>query len=377
MPRNRRNPHHVEGPLSLLFEPITIGSLSLRNRVMRSATAERLAAPETGAPGPRLAAMYHALAEGGVGLIVTGHAYVHRGGKAHSEMASIADDAVIDAWRAVVRPAQDAGARVIMQINHCGASCDPTVTPAPISPSGIATNDNVSPRAMTQGEIEEVVEAFGRAAARARAAGLDGVQIHAAHGYLVSQFLTPSTNRREDAWGGDPGRRRATLGAVLDAVRRHAGDDYPLWVKLGVAGHASSGLTAVEGAGAAVVAFDHGADCVEVSHALGVPEELAGNGEANFLPLARAVRDAVGAGQPLALVSRLRSREVMDAVLSEGVAQLVSLCRPLILEPDLPNRLRNGAASAARCVRCGRCWPAAPGEGVGCHNRAMRGGRCE
>lgn len=358
--------------MSLLFEPITIGPLRLRNRTMRSATAERMADPVTGAPQPRLGAMYRALAEGGIGLIVTGHAYVHRGGKAHPEMASIADDAVIDAWRAVVRPAQDMGARVIMQINHCGAGCDPTVTPEPISPLGVATNDLVTPRAMTEKEIARVVEAYGHAAARARDAGLDGVQIHAAHGYLVSQFLTPSTNRREDAWGGDAERRRRFLTAVLDAVRRHAGDDYPLWVKLGVAGNAASGLTADEGAGAAQIAFDHGAGCIEVSHALGTPEALAGEGEANFLPLAHAVRHTVGEGHPLALVSRLRTREVMDALLNEGVVQLVSLCRPLILEPDLPNKLRSGASAAARCVRCGRCWPEEPGQGVGCHNRSLR-----
>ncbi len=357
--------------MSLLFEPITIGTLTLRNRMMRSATAERMADPLTGAPQPRLGAMYRALAEGGIGLIVTGHAYVHRGGKAHPEMASIADDAVIAAWRAVVRPAQEAGARVIMQINHSGANCDPKVTPEPISPSGIATNDLASPRPMTETEIGQVVEAYGRAAARARQAGLDGVQIHGAHGYLVSQFLTPSTNRRDDAWGGDAERRRTFLCTVLDAVRRHAGDDYPLWIKLGVAGNAASGLAADEGAAAAADAFGHGVDCIEISHAVGTPEEPAGNGEANFLPLAHAVRRAVGAGHTLALVSRLRTREVMDAVLADGVVQLVSLCRPLILEPDLPNRLRSGAASAARCVRCGRCWPEEPGQGVGCHNRVV------
>lgn len=361
--------------MSLLFEPITVGALTLRNRMMRSATAERMADPQTGAPQPRLAALYRALAEGGIGLIVTGHAYVHPGGKAHPDMASIADDGVIDAWRATVRPAQDAGARVIMQINHSGANCDPAVTPNPVSPSGVATNERVTPRAMTQDEVVQIVEAYGRAAARAREAGLDGVQVHGAHGYLVTQFLTPSTNRRDDAWGGDAARRRAFLSAALDSVRRHAGDDFPVWIKLGVAGKAATALTPDEGAAAAATCFAHGVDCVEISHGLGTPEDLAVNDEANLAPLARAVRCAVGPGRPLALVSRLRTREVMERLLSDGLVQLVSLCRPLILEPDLPNRLRSGLASTARCVSCGRCWPEEPGEGVGCHNRQMRDAR--
>ena len=124
---------------SLLFEPITIGNLTLRNRVMRSATAERLADPDTGAPLPKLADLYADLARGGVGLIVTGHAYVERTGKAHPEMSSIATDDVIPAWRETIRPAQEAGARIMMQINHCGSGCDPTITPHPISPSGVTS----------------------------------------------------------------------------------------------------------------------------------------------------------------------------------------------------------------------------------------------
>lgn len=360
--------------MSLLFEPITIGTLSLRNRIMRSATAERMADPETGAPQPRLGAMYRALAEGGVGLIVTGHAYVHRGGKAHPEMASIADDAVIPAWREVIHPAKEAGARVIMQINHSGANCNPRATPEPISPSGVATNDLASPRPMTEAEIGEAVEAFAAATARAREAGLDGVQIHGAHGYLVSQFLTPSTNRRNDAWGGDAERQRAFLVAVIAEIRRRVGHDYPLWVKLGVAGVESSGLKVETGAEAAAVCFRQGVDCIEISHAIGIPDDLQKADEAGFLPWARIVRDTVGAGRPLALVYGFRTRRVMDEALNNGLVQLISLCRPLILEPDLPNRLREGTADAARCVCCDRCWPEELGQGIGCHNPRMREG---
>lgn len=355
-----------------LFAPITVGSLTLRNRLMRSATAERLADPATGAPRPEQGALYEALARGGVGLIVTGHAYVERAGQAHPEMASIADDAVIPAWRAAVAPAQALGARVILQMNHSGASCDPAVTPDPLSPSGVATNDRSQPRAMAPDEVVRAVRAFGQAARRAREAGLAGVQIHGAHGYLITQFLTPATNTRDDAWGpGGLDGRLAFLKAVAGEVRREVGADYPVWIKLGVAGAERHGLDAALGAQAAAACRAYGIDCVEVSHALGRPETL-GPGETPFLPMAVAARQAVGPDYPLALVNGLRSLRAMERVLASGVVQLVSLCRPLIAEPDLPARLEAETSRRAACVSCGKCWPERPGEGIGCHNDKVR-----
>jgi 2,4-dienoyl-CoA reductase-like NADH-dependent reductase (Old Yellow Enzyme family) len=358
--------------MSLLFEPLWVGSLSLSNRIMRSATAERLVEPSSGAPLPRLGELYLRLSQGGVGLIVTGHAYVHGSGRAHPEMSSIAEDALTPVWREIIRPAQQAGARVMMQLNHCGASCDPTVTPDPLSPSGIATNDKATPRVMTEDEILMVAHAFGEAARRAREAGFDGVQIHGAHGYLINQFLMPGTNRREDDWGGDAPRRRAFLRTTAGEIRRNVGEDYPVWIKLGVAGHADSGLTASEGAAIAATCGPMGIECVEISHALGLPEGIDPKEEAAFLPLAEAVRAAVGPSYPLALVYGFRSRQIMEQVLESGVVQVISLCRPLIREPQLPNLLRQGA-DRARCVRCGQCWPQNPGDGIGCHHPSARG----
>jgi len=362
----------------MLFDPITVGTMTIPNRFVRSATAERMADPDSGTPLPKLKDTYLALALGGVGLIVTGHAYVDRGGKAHPEMASIADDQVIPAWRETVRPAQEAGARVIMQINHCGSGCDPAVTPQPLSPSGVQTADGAVPRAMTEGEIAHVIRAFGQAARRAREAGLDGVQIHGAHGYLVTQFLSALTNRREDdnrrddAWGGDPARRRAFLDAVIDEIRGQVGSDYPLWIKLGVAGKAESGLPLAEGARVAAAYATRGVDCVEVSHAIGIPEAIDVSQEAAFRPLAEGVREAVGPEVPLALVYGFATRAGMEAVLAGGLVQMVSLCRPLIAEPDLPQKLREVAGYRAACVRCGKCWPEALGEGIACRNAAVQ-----
>lgn len=356
--------------MSMLFEPIAIGQLQLRNRLMRSATAERMVTPADGAPQPRLAELYGRLAGGGIGLIVTGHAYVHLSGRAHNEMASMADDALIPAWRQVIRPAQDAGARVMVQLNHAGASVDPAFTPQALSPSGVATNDRATPTVMTDDDIALIVAAFGRAARRAREAGFDGVQIHAAHGYLVNQFLMPATNLRTDAWGGDVARRHSFLGALARTVRHQVGRDYPVWIKLGVSGRDKWGLTPATGALAAAACPGYGIDRVEISHALGVPESLDHPGEGQLLPLAQTVRAAVGPSYPLALVYGFRTPAVMEELLASGLVQIISLSRPLIAQPDLPLLLQKG--EPAQCVRCGKCWPESPGEGIACHNTLVQ-----
>jgi 2,4-dienoyl-CoA reductase-like NADH-dependent reductase (Old Yellow Enzyme family) len=230
---------------------------------------------------------------------------------------------------------------------------------------------------MTEDEIAHVIRAFGQAACRAREAGLDGVQIHGAHGYLVTQFLSEMTNQRVDAWGdgawGDaPTRRRAFLDAVIHEIRDQVGSDYPLWIKLGVAGKAESGLPLAEGARVAAACAARGVDCVEVSHASGIPEEIDADQEAAFRPLAEGVREAVGQAYPLAVVYGFSTRAGMEAVLADGLVQMVSLCRPLIAEPDLPQKLRQTAGYQAACVRCGKCWPKALGEGVACYNAAVQ-----
>ncbi|MFP3895403.1 MAG: hypothetical protein ACLFV5_00995 [Anaerolineales bacterium] len=354
-----------------LFDPLTVGDLHLRNRVMRSATAEFVADKETGAPTPEMAHIYRELAEGEVGLIVTGHTCVSFAGRAHAGMAAMASDDLISPWRDVIRPAQKAGGRVMMQINHAGANVDPEVTPHPLSPSGVATNDLVKPRTMSEGEIGKVVAQFGEAARRVREAGFDGVQIHGAHGYLITQFLTPETNFRQDRWGGDEERRSAFLKAVVAEMRRQVGPHYPVWIKLGVAGRESSGLDVEKGARIAAWCASYGIDCVEISFALGRPEWMDLTVEAPLRPLAGAVRDAVGPDYPLALVYGFRTRRCMERVLSNGAVQLISLCRPLIAEPDLVRKIKQGLIDEVACVRCDLCHPGEGEEGIACRNERV------
>jgi 2,4-dienoyl-CoA reductase-like NADH-dependent reductase (Old Yellow Enzyme family) len=374
--------------MTLLFEPVSLGRLSLRNRLMRSATAERMAHPESGAPLPSLRELYRQLGEGGVGLIVTGHVYVDRGGRAHPEMAAFDRDDLIPEWRRTIAPAQESGARVVAQINHSGANCDPAVTPHALSPSGVTmvhrgpsakratdrTPDEGAHHAaaMTESELLAIADSYGDTARRAREAGFDGVQIHGAHGYLVSQFLTPATNQRNDEWGGTTQKRTAFLRRVILSVRAQVGPDYPVWIKLGVAGSDESGQTLDEGVQAALACVEEGVDAIELSHGWGSPPWTKDEPEPPFLRMAEAVRAAVGPDYPLALVNGFRNIDVMQRVLESGAADLISLCRPLIVQPDLPRMLQAGETGKAICASCSTCWPNAFGEGVACHNRSVQ-----
>lgn len=194
--------------MSKLFESLSIGTLEVRNRFVRSATAEHLA-DEDGCPLPELKEMYVALAQGGVGLIITGHAYVHPGGRCHAGMSGIYDDSLIDVWSEITSAAQEEGGRIAVQINHGGRQCDPAVIDGPLlAPSPIPLHANgPRPVEMSERDIRHTIRAFADAAGRAKEAGFDAVQLHSAHGYLIHAFNSPASNWRHDAWGGTLTRR--------------------------------------------------------------------------------------------------------------------------------------------------------------------------
>ena len=232
----------------LLFTPQTFGHLTLPNRLVRSATAERMA-DDDGHPRPEMVALYQALARGGVGLIISGHMYVHPSGKAHPEMTGIYADELVPSLRKLTRAVHKEGGLVAAQINHAGRKNDPSLKLEPIAPSAVEDSriSKRTSRALTAAEIEDLIDAFGQAARRARQAGFDAVQIHSAHGYLNSQFLSPLTNHRTDEWGGSLPNRMRFLQRVVDSVRRYVGEDYPIFTKLGMMDGIEGGLTLEEG----------------------------------------------------------------------------------------------------------------------------------
>jgi 2,4-dienoyl-CoA reductase-like NADH-dependent reductase (Old Yellow Enzyme family) len=338
---------------------------------VRSATAEYLSGTD-GHPLPELTEMYCALARGGVGLIVTGHAYVHPSGRCRTVMSSMHDDALISDWSEVTDAVHEAGGKIAAQINHGGRQCDPeAVSDVLLAPSPIpVTRDSPLPWEMSERDIRTMLRAFGDAAGRVQEAGFDAVQVHAAHGYLINAFNSPASNWRRDDWGGTLPRRLRFLEEVMVAVRDVVGDDYPVLTKLGALDFVRDGLTEDDGVEIISHLRDMGLDAVEISGGIGGGSMRMGirspDKEAYFLPIARKARYVTDL--PIILVGGLRSREVMERVLDEGSADLISLSRPLIREPDLPNRIRAGQA-AATCISCNRCWPQASELGISCHYR--------
>ncbi len=176
--------------MTAIFTPGNIGSLTLPNRLVRSATAERMA-DDTGKPRSEYFSLYRELAEGGVGLIITGHMYVHPSGKAHEEMAGIYSDDLIPHLSELTQTVHEEGGLIVAQINHGGMYSDETTLPEFIAPSDTESDESDHPiRAMTEDEIYTMIDAFGQAARRAKEDGFDGVQIHSAHGYLIGKVLS-------------------------------------------------------------------------------------------------------------------------------------------------------------------------------------------
>jgi len=355
----------------VLFDKALIGTLTLRNRLVRSATAE-IMADEDGRPLPQLAELYGELACGGVGLITTGHMYVHPTGKAHPGMTGIFSDDLISGLATLADTVHVEGGAIAAQINHAGRQSRGDVVADPMGPSEHpAMPPRSGAREMTIDEIDMLIDAYAQAARRAREAGFDAVQIHAAHGYLVSQFLSPIANRRTDEWGGNLENRTQFMKRIIAAVREQVGPDFPVFAKLGMRDESSEGLTLEEGVEIIRQLSDMGLDAVEISGGLAetgtfniAGDIKPGENEATFRSWAQAARDA--ADLPVILVGGMRSLATMEDVLQSGDAQMISMCRPLICEPDLPNRLSSGASEASACVSKNRCWPRKGDIGISC-----------
>jgi 2,4-dienoyl-CoA reductase-like NADH-dependent reductase (Old Yellow Enzyme family) len=202
-------------------------------------------------------------------------------------------------------------------------------------------------------------------------AGFDGVQIHAAHGYLISQFLSPHTNQREDKWGGDAENRKRFLTCVVEEVRRQVGVDYPVFIKLGMMDGVDGGLTLDQGVEVAASLGKCRIDGIEISGGIGGKTLVnvrkgirSPDREAYFLPFAARAREVTDL--PLLLVGGLRSRFIMEDILVAGSVDFISLCRPLINDPYFPAKLRTGSVEKSGCLSSNNCWPNIKGEGIAC-----------
>ena len=361
-----------------LFEPGRIGSLTIKNRFVRSATAECMARAN-GTITEDYTNLYLDLARGGAGLMFTGHINVHPRGRYIHYQAGIYNDALVDSYKPFTARVHDAGGTIFGELNHAGSqSRDPLVTP--LAPSPVENFISArEPAEATGGDIEEAIAAFGAGARRLREAGFDGVHVHAGHGYLISEFSSPHSNRRDDDWGGDAERRGRFALEVYRAIRREVGDDFPVTFKLGMADSMDQGGLAVdESVPRAVQLEEEGLDALEVSVGLmhvvtksagefiGVSLERAwqdmviprfwtpAGDECYFRSHAQAVKKVLKK-IPVILVGGIRHTDTMADIIASGDADFISMSRPFIREPDLPNKIKAGKRGPADCVSCNVC----------------------
>ncbi len=331
----------------------------VRNRLFKSAMSEALGTRQ-GHATPELARLYGAWAEGGVGLCVTGNVMIDRRALGEPGNVVIEDDsqmAVLQAW---ARAATRHGTQCWVQLNHPGKQAPKGLNKENVAPSAVPFRKDMqaffpTPRELTDAEVRELIARFGRAAEIVKRAGFTGAQIHGAHGYLVSQFLSPHHNQRTDEWGGTPEKRRRFVLAVLAAMRDAVGPDFPIGIKLNSADFQRGGFTEEESLDTIRALAQAGIDLIEISGGTyeapamtgvkmaGAPvKESTRQREAYFLAFAEKARQAVSV--PLVVTGGFRSLEGMAAALSSGAVDMVGLARALAIEPDVANRLLSGQA---------------------------------
>ena len=351
-----------------LFEPYRIGRLELRNRFVRSATWDATA-DSSGAVTDRSLALYRELGQGGIGLIVSGYAFVSTLGQALVGQYGAHSDDMLPGLRRLVEAAHQGGTKIALQIVHAGIESPYLLGQGTtlLAVSGIPEMRRPH-REMTGEEIEGIISDFAAAALRGREAGFDAIQLHGAHGYLMSQFLSPLLNLRTDRWGGSAENRRRFHLEVIRKVRQAIGTDFPLMIKFGVQDDREGGLSLSEGLETARQMVAEGIDAIEVSAGIGNAAQATKEGDperAYFRERATAVKQVVTV--PVIAVGGIRSLEMAKDIVDSGDTDLISMCRPFIREPGLVGRWQRGEVEPAKCISCYKCLGiAARGEPLEC-----------
>jgi 2,4-dienoyl-CoA reductase-like NADH-dependent reductase (Old Yellow Enzyme family) len=381
--------------MSVLFETTRIKSMELKNRLVRSATVERMG-DDNGFPTRDLFALYERLAKGGVGLIITGMTYVSADGKTFAGgITGIDTDATVGPWRALADHVHGlgTGAKLAMQIAHGGRQTTRAAAGVqPMAPSAVTDGSSfVTPRQMTEEDIERTIEAFARAALRVRESGFDAVQIHGGHGYLVNEFLNPHTNRRTDRWGGSLENRMRFVSEIYSRSRGLVGDDFPILIKMSAYDKMKKGITLEEGVETAERLAAMGFDGIEVSCGIAedgmstlrgkLPTDVLiddlgmfrknalmrfavrhfGDRLMKTLPFtedynrtaARLIKQKVSV--PVFAVGGIIRPAVMEDIVAAGDADYVSLCRSLIFSPVFPRKIQEGSREPSGCIHCNHC----------------------
>ncbi|MHB8949443.1 MAG: NADH:flavin oxidoreductase/NADH oxidase family protein [Rhodoferax sp.] len=345
-------------PQDVLAQPFTLpNGVVVKNRICKSAMSETLG-DSAGAPTAQLAHLYQAWADGGVGLCVTGNVMIDHRALGEPGNVVIEDARHMAALKAWAKAATSNQTQCWVQLNHPGKQSPKGLNAQTVAPSAVPFRPDLqaffaTPRELTAAQVLELIDRFGRAAAVVKKAGFTGVQIHGAHGYLVSQFLSPLHNLRSDDWGGTPEKRRRFVLAVYRAMREAVGAGFPIGIKLNSADFQRGGFSEEESLDTVRALADAGIDLIEISG--GTYEAPAMTGvktrdepakastrqrESYFLAFAEKARKVVKT--PLVVTGGFRTAAGMAQAIRSGAVDMVGLARALAMEPDLPNRLLEG-----------------------------------
>lgn len=360
--------------MKTIFEATKVKSKKLKNRLFRSAMWERMA-DDNGRVTQQLFDFYEEAAKGGVGTIITGCTYVVPGDQFYPGMMGMWDDSLVPEYRRLTDMVHGYGTRIIQQLAYGGSQGAREAGELPVwGPSAVEDlTTKTVPAPMTKDDIQFVVKAFGDAAVRAKDAGFDGVEFHGAHGYLLSQFLSGYYNRRKDEYGGSIENRARIFFEVYEEVRSRVGDEFLVLLRINSSDYVEGGATFEDCLYVCSELAKRGIDALEISGGtlsssdyvarakVNKPEKEGYHAEA-------AARIAEAVDVPVILVGGIRSPQVVENLLGTTEIEYFTLGRPLLAEPDLPNRWSRGERRKARCISCNRCPDPKP-EGNVCVHR--------
>lgn len=344
-------------------------SLSLKghhfkNRLVRSATWENMS-DKDGRPQARLIDQYELIAKSGVGLIITGCAYILPGHQPNSGMMGIYDDRSSLEYNRMTEIAHLYDSRIIIQLDNGSSQARFDTSRVIWGPSSVPElSTGIVPKEMTLHEIQLLTQGFVEASKRARSYGFDGVQLHCAHGYALSQFLSPYSNRRKDKYGGDITNRTRIICEITESIREKAGDDFLIAVKINSEDFVEGGLTQEDSLNACILLEKTGIDIIEVSGGIWAsgdlyarrPGHMTNGKEPYFLPYSKRLSEYVSC--PVVLTGGIRSPEMANNIISNTRISFIGLSRPLLREPDFANKWLTGNAAKSKCISCNQCFSA-------------------
>ncbi len=342
--------------MSKLFEPFKINRLEIKNRFVRSATVDNLGKDKIVSEAQ--IAFYREMARGEVGLIISSGLFPSLDGWTAPGQLGIHHDDMIPSLKKLAEVVHKNGGKVAAQLMHAGWFGNPrTCGYQPVGPSAMVNPANkLLARELSSAEVYEHVDDFVQAGRRAYEAGFDAVQIHGAHGWLVSSFLSPVTNHRQDEWGGSPEKRTKFVIRIIEGIRKLTGPRFPIMIKLGLKDYHPQGKTVEEGISSVKSFIKAGLDAVEVSE--GVEEEAFHHIRKDalhpyYIEECRQARSALGI--PIILVGGMRQLEEIRQVVDGGIADAVSMCRPFIMDQHIVQKFHQGKADNSKCTSCNLC----------------------